>query len=215
LKKLTQILNRFNDSLIFEAEVEADSESVRLGLVLKLAYKSGAYLSGADLRGADLGGADLRGAYLSGAYLGGADLRGADLSGADLRGAYLSGAYLGGADLSGAYLGGADLRGAYLSGAYVRGAAKLIGARPILQIGPIGSRRAYLSAFVTDKGLYFQTGCFFGDLAAFRAAIAKTHDSNPHATEYEAALHLILRHRELWGQEAAAAEPAETQEASA
>ena len=70
----------------------------------------------------------------------------------------------GGADLGGADLGGADL-----------GGAKLIGDRPILQIGPIGSRSDYLIACVTDQGVLVRAGCFFGSLDELSAAIDKTH----------------------------------------
>ena len=172
MKALTKILNRFTGSLIFEAEVDGGTESIRLGLAAKLAYKGGADLRGADLRGANLYGADLRGANLRGANLYGADLGGANL--------------------------GEDV--------------KLVGDRPILQIGPIGSRSDYLTAFFTDRGIYLRTGCFFGTLVEFRASLAKTHDGNTHATEYEAALHLILRHRELWkGEESPDCAPDETE----
>ena len=232
MKALTKILNRFTGSLIFEAEVDGGTESIRLGLAAKLAYKGEADLRGADLRGANLYGADLRGADLReadlrGANLGEADLRGANLREADLReadlgeadlgGANLRGADLRGANLYGANLGGANLRGANLRGANLYGAnlgedVKLVGDRPILQIGPIGSRSDYLTAFFTDRGIYLRTGCFFGTLVEFRASLAKTHDGNTHATEYEAALHLILRHRELWkGEESPDCAPDETE----
>ena len=145
--------------------------------VVVAAVKSGAYLSSADLRGADLSGADLRGAYL----------RGADLSGA-----YLSGAYLRGADLSGADLSGADLRGAYLRG------SKLVGNRPVLQIGPIGSRADYLVAYLTDAGVMVRAGCFCGSLDEFRAACAETHGDGIHGREYAAAIQMIATHAALW-----------------
>src|ERR1700719_3691861 len=83
-----QVKNRFNGAVQFTAEIECDDDdamSIKLGMSVKWAIKSGAYLGGAYLRAAYLGGADLRGA----------DLRGADLRGADLGGAYLGGAYLG------------------------------------------------------------------------------------------------------------------------
>ena len=67
-----QIKNRFDGSLIFEA----DSDSM-LGCVVA------AIKAKADLSGADLYGADLSGANLSGANLYGADLYGANLSGAE------------------------------------------------------------------------------------------------------------------------------------
>ena len=128
MKVLTQIKNWFSGSVIFEAEVEGDSQNVRLGVAVKLAFGARADLTGAVLMGD----------------------------------------------------------------------TKLIGGRPVLQIGPIGSRSDYLMAFITNKGLYLQTGCFLGDLAQFRAALAKTHNSDLHATEYSAALQLVFSHVELW-----------------
>ena len=145
-----------------------------------------------NLYGADLRGANLRGANLGGADLGGADLRGANLGGADLRGANLRGANLGGADL-----GGANLRGAFLGGADL-GGKKLVGDRPFLQIGPIGSRSDYLQAFITDTGVMIRAGCFFDTRDQFELAIAETHGMNNHGTEYLAALALIDAHAELW-----------------
>ena len=179
---------------------------------LRGAYLRGAYLSGADLRGAYLRGANLSGAYLRGAYLRGANLSGADLIDANLRGANLSGAYLRGADLSGAYLGGADLSGADLSDAYLRGAnlsgadlsganlrgKKLVGDRPVVMVGPIGSRSDYLTAYLTDGGTYLKTGCFFGTAADFAAKLTAEHGENKHAQEYRAALALIECHANLW-----------------
>ena len=148
-------------------------------------------------------GACLSGAYLSGADLSGADLRGACLSGAYLSGAYLSGAYLSGADLSGAYLSGADLSGAYLSGAYLSGAdlsggVKASGGRPCFQIGPIGSRSAYLVAWVTTAAVFIQAACFWGTRDEFAARVKDTHGDNEHAQEYAAALVLIDAHARLW-----------------
>ena len=148
------------------------------GADLRDANLRGADLSGADLRGANLCGADLSGADLCGADLSGADLRdanlcGANLCGADLRdanlcGAYLCGADLSGADLSGADLSGADLCGANLCGAYLRDAmvgtgedqSRLVGVRPVIQVGPIGSRNDWLLVFwCGDAGLRISTGC--------------------------------------------------------
>ena len=80
-----QIRNRFTGAVQFTAEIEADENtplSIKIGLAVRWAYKTGA-----DLRSADLSGADLSGANLSGANLSGANLRGANLYGADLRGA--------------------------------------------------------------------------------------------------------------------------------
>ena len=140
---------------------------------------------------ADLYGADLRGANLGGANLGGANLYGADLRGANLYGANLRGADLGGADLYGANLG----------------EKKLAGARPFMQIGPIGSRSDYLQAFITDKGLMIRAGCFFDTRDQFELQLAATHGMNEHGQEYMAALSLIDAHAELWAPKAEVAEP--------
>ena len=188
MKALTQIKSWFSGNVIFEAEIEGGSESIRLGLAVKMAFGARADLTGAALTGAVLMGADLTGAALTGA-----DLTGAVLRRADLTGAVLTYAVLRRADLTDAVLRRADLTYADLMGD-----TKLIGGRPVLQIGPIGSRSDYLMAFITNKGLYLQTGCFLGDLAQFRAALAKTHNSDLHATEYSAALQLVFSHVELW-----------------
>jgi len=123
---------------------------------------------------------------------------GANLSGANLDGADLSGANLGGANLRGANLGGANLGGANLDGAYLDGAGQLIGQRPIIQISPIGSRSDYLTAYITDNGLFLKTGCFFGTIENFKSAIKNTHGDNAHAEEYTAALTLIETHAKIY-----------------
>ena len=143
--------------------------------------------------GANLAGADLADAYLAGANLAGANLAGADLARA----------YLGGADLARAYLGGADLAGAKLTDLLT-----LVGERPVIQIGAIGSRAAMLSAYLTDGGVYVQTGCFFGTLAEFGAAVTAEHGDNAHGTEYGAAIALIEAHAALWTPKAETAEVA-------
>ena len=132
------------------------------------------------------------------ADLRGADLRDAYLRGADLGGAYLGGAYLGGADLRGAYLGGADLRDAYLDGAKLTDELKLVGERPILVIGPIGSRSDVFSGFVTDKGLRVRAGCFFGTPNEFKAALEVAHGGNAFSREYLVALELLQLHSKLY-----------------
>src|SRR5579859_6040824 len=187
-----KILDRFSGAVRFEFEAPT------IKLVVETAVKSGANLYGADLRGADLYGADLRGADLYGADLRGADLRGADLYGADLRGADLRGADLRGADLRGADLRGADLRGADLRGANLRGAdlrgageqekLKLVGTRPTLSMGPLGSRADWLLAFLTDKGVWVRAGCFWGTLKDFASAVEKTHGTSKYGEEYYAAI---------------------------
>jgi len=130
--------------------------------------------------------ANLYGAALAGAYLTGADLTRANLTGADLTRANLTGANLAGADLSGADLSGADLSGAIVADGYA-----LVGRRPVLQVGPLGSRSATLIAFRTDKGLMLRTGCFFGTADQFVDAVRKTHEDSTHAADYMAALDFI------------------------
>ena len=120
-------------------------------------------------------------------------------SGANLSGADLSRANLSGADLSGAYLSGADLSDAYMSGAYLKNKEKLVGKRPIFQIGPIGSRCAYFVAYITDKGLRFDAGCQRQiTREVFEGRLTELHGENEHAKEYRAALALIDAHAEIW-----------------
>ena len=75
-----EIKNRWTGDVQVSVQIECDageSWRVKLGLAVKVAFKSGA-----DLRDANLSGANLRDADLSGADLSGADLSDADLSGA-------------------------------------------------------------------------------------------------------------------------------------
>ncbi len=147
-----------------------------------------------------LGGSVLFEAELPGDTPSGLVVRAA-LEQATTKRAYLSGADLRGADLSGAYLRGADLRGALLDG------KKLIGDRPVLQIGPIGSREDYFLAFITEDGVKVQAGCFCGSLADFEIQCAETHGDNEHAREYKAALALIQVHADIWTPKAEEAQP--------
>ena len=189
-----EIKSRWNEGVLFRAEVDASTDaSLRVRAAVEIAVKSGADLTGACLDGANLAGADLTGAHLTRASLDGASLDGASLAGAHLAGAYLSGAYL-----SGAYLSGADLEGG----------EKLIGERPLLQIGPIGSAARYFVAYNTDKGLRLRTGCFFGSREQFEARLSTTHGDNLHAQEYRAALALIDAHARLWTPDASEQEAA-------
>ena len=194
--KQFDIKNRFTGAVIYSG----GGESLRD--VIVQAAAAGADLSGADLRCADLRSADLRSADLSCADLSCADLRCADLRSADLRSADLSCADLSSADLSCADLSCADLRCAYLRGAYLRSAdlsgIKLIGDRPIMQIGPIGSRSDYLVAHLTDSGVMIRAGCFFGSLEKFRAACIETHGDNAHGREYAAVIAMIEAHAQIW-----------------
>ena len=127
-------------SLRVEVGAEID-EGLRLKAALEIAVRDRASLDRARLDGASLVGASLVGAILDRA---------------SLDGARLDGARLVGANLDGASLDGANLDGANLAGAYLKNKEKLIGHRPIFQIGPIGSRCAYFVAYITDQGLRFE-----------------------------------------------------------
>jgi hypothetical protein len=205
-----EIKARYGASVLFSIETES------LKLAVELGVRAGADLYGADLGGADLYGADLRSANLGSANLGGADLRSANLGGANLRSANLYGANLGGADLYGADLRGANLRSANLRSADLRsanlygadlyganlygGADKLmlVGERPFLQMGPLGSRKDILLVYLTDKGVYVRAGCFWNTLEEFRAAVIETHAGNNFQLEYQQAIAQIELHAKLW-----------------
>ena len=139
---------------------------------VEAAVKAGANLRGADLRGADLYGADLYGANLCGADLCGADLYGADLCGADLYGAKVG-------------KGG--------------GEATLVGSRPVVQIGPIGSRNDWLLVFwCGDAGVRISTGCQRQITESyFLERLAEAHgegdQANIHAQHYIEALAFAKR----------------------
>ena len=110
-----------------------------------------------------------------------------------------SGANLSGANLSGANLSGAYLSRANLSGANLKNKEKLVGRRPIFQIGPVGSRCAYFVAYITDKGLRFDAGCQRQITREdFEARLTELHGENEHAKEYRAALALIDAHADIW-----------------
>ena len=124
----------------------------------------------------------------------GANLADANLADANLAGANLAGANLAGANLAGAYLAGANLADATL-----KNGEKLIGERPIFQVGPIGSRSDVLVAYITDQGLRLDAGCqrqITRDV--FDARLSQTHSGNWHEREYRAALALIDVHAEIW-----------------
>ena len=86
----------------------------------------------------------------------------------------------------------ANLDGAYLAG------KKLIGKRPVLMIGPIGSRSDYLAAYLTDAGVVIKAGCFTGSVAEFEKKLTDTHGDNEHAQEYKAALVMVAAHASIW-----------------
>jgi hypothetical protein len=215
-------------SITLQAAVNARANLARAnldGANLARAYLAGANLDGAYLAGANLARANLAGAYLARANLAGANLDVANLARANLAGAYLDGAYLARAYLAGAYLAGANLDGANLAGAnldvanldganldgaYLDGAylarAYLAGERPVFQVGPIGSRCAYLVSFLTTVGVKIRAGCFFGSRDEFAAKVDKEHGDSIHGEEYRAALTLIDAHARLWSKAETVAE---------
>ena len=149
------------------------------------------------LRGRDMSGSDVRWSNLRGSNLRGSNLRGSNLRGSDLSGSDLSGSNLGGSDLSGSNLRWSNLRGSNLRGSNGE-KLTLIGERPMLQFGPLGSRSDYLQAWLADAGVYVRAGCFWDTLAKFSAAVAKTHGNGIHAQEYAAAIALIEIHAKIW-----------------
>jgi hypothetical protein len=157
------IKNRWTGAVIFEAEIGAEysgqSDSVKLGIAVKIAVKARANLAGANLAGANLvvptlrmpflrvprgcqpcgclpcgcqpRGCQPRGCQPRGCQPCGclADLAGANLAGANLAGANLAGAKLAGANLAGA---GANLAGAKLAGRIIDGGIRADGYRFLL-----------------------------------------------------------------------------------
>ena len=106
------------------------------------------------------------------------------------------------ADLDGANLGGANLRGANLAGAKVGGGgdeATLVGSRPVVQIGPIGSRNDWLLVFwCGDAGVRISAGCQKQiSEAHFLKRLAYRHgegdQANIHAQHYIEALAFAKR----------------------
>jgi hypothetical protein len=147
---LTKILNGFTGEAIFEAEVEGETRSIRLGLAVRLSLEININLSGADLSRANLSGADLSRADLSRA-----DLSGADLSGSNLSWANLSWANLSWADLSGADLSGADLSGSNLSWADLKNSKNLF---KIMGVYPGNFYWKRFDAGLKNNGYQFKVG---------------------------------------------------------
>jgi hypothetical protein len=202
MTKSIQIKHRWTGDILFEGD-----SGMTMRTTIEKAIAAKTYLHGADLHGANLISACLTGAFLQDADLSCANLSGSNLSGACLSCASLHEANLHGANLKdtnlkdtnllGADLSGVDLSGASLHGANLRG-RKLVGKRPFLTIGPIGSRCAYIQAWLTDVGVMVQVGCFFDTRDKFELAIDAEHGDNDYGQEYRAALVLIDKHAELW-----------------
>mgnify|MGYP001007076208 FL=1 len=215
-----QIKHRYTNAVLFECDVPDDvSSGLQMRHALEKAVSARANLARANLEGANLEGANLANAHLASANLARANLEGANLASANLaranlEGANLARAYLEGANLANAHLARTNLARAYLEGAnlantYLKGAEfsdnkLLIGTRPYMAIGPIGSRCAMVTLWITDKGPIVKAGCFTGTLEEFAAAVTKTHGTNDHAKEYEMAILVFESHCSIWTPEVAA-----------
>ena len=108
-------------------------------------------------------------------------------------------ANLRGADLRGADLYGADLRGADLYGADLRGANDNVMGKieDWMCFDNIGSRKSRTLFFKTDKGVFVQCGCFFGNLEKFVEKVKETHQGNKHERDYLALVEFIKIRFEL------------------
>lgn len=162
-------------------------------------------LTGAWMRSADLLYANMAGAILTDVDLFGACLFAADLKGATLHRARLVGANLARADLTGALMGSANLTRVNLSNTVLAGASlkngeKLLGERPIFQVGPIGAFGDYFVAYITDKGLRFDSSELGRQITReeLEELLNKTHGDDKHAGEYRSVLALIDVHAEIW-----------------
>ena len=92
----------------------------------------------------------------------------------------------------------ANLGGADLGGANLKGAGKLIGERPILIIGNVGSDNSYLQAYNTDKGIFMKRGCFFGSLKEFKNAVEEKHSGTVYYNEYQNVMNFLENHFKKW-----------------
>ena len=196
-----QIKHRYTGAVLFECDVPEQHSGMEMRYTLEKATQAGANLARANLARAFLARANLARAFLARANLAGAFLARADLAGANLAGAFLAGANLAGANLAGAFLAGADLAGADLAGAELSEDKLLIGERSFFTIGPIGSRCAMVSLWLTDKGPMVKAGCFTGTLDEFTAACEKTHGDSDHGKEYAMAILMMESHAALWGEQ--------------
>lgn len=182
-----EIKHRITGEVLFEYEKENNT----IKDTLMEAIKKGAYLHGADLCYRNLRGANLCDADLYGVDLSGSDLRGANLCDANLRSAYLFNVELHDTklcytDLVGAYLYGKELLNVNfydidLCGTNLRDVGKI---EEWVSHDNVGSRKKRTIFFKTDKGIFVQCGCFFGDLEKFIAAVKEKHNGNKYEKEY-------------------------------
>ena len=200
MSNIIKIVSRWDSSnVLFEHPTTDERQASGFAVrdALEAACKARANLDGANLARANLARAYLARANLARANLDGANLDGACLARACLDGANLARANLARANLDGAYLARANLARAYLDGADGE-KLTLVGKRPVLQIGPIGSRCALLSMYLTDAGPMVRAGCFWGSLDDFEGKCEQTHGDNEHGREYGFAGLLMRAHADLW-----------------
>ena len=77
--------------------------------------------------------------------------------------------------------------------AWVEGNARVEGDADFFLLGPIGSRRDFLTIHAdAELGVRFSTGCFSGTEFQLKEAIQKTHGDNEYARQYRAAIELAL-----------------------
>ena len=75
--------------------------------------------------------------------------------------------------------------------ARVHGDARVYGDADFLSVGPLGSRKSFLSVYADSKiNLRFTTGCFTGSRKEFKEQVEKTHGSNIYGQQYRAAIAL-------------------------
>ena len=74
--------------------------------------------------------------------------------------------------------------------AWVYGNAQVSGDADLLLVGPIGSRRSYLTVTADAKiGVRYSTGCFSGDLKTLKTAVKRDHGKTSlYAKQYAAAI---------------------------
>ena len=75
--------------------------------------------------------------------------------------------------------------------ARVYGDARVYGEFDLCSIGPIGSRKAFLTIH-SDSTIQVRvtTGCFSGSMQEFEDAVEKKHGSSPYGQQYRAAIAL-------------------------
>ena len=187
---ITKIVNRFSGSVIFEAEVDGATASIRLGLAARLAARAGANLVEADLTQADLTRADLARADLTQANLTRTNLTGANLTRTNLTRANLVEADLTQADLTRADLARADLTRANLTRTNLTGANL---TRTNLTGANLTGANLDFSSGITLRCSSFGFRCDFRLIAQLMCHIARLESDDPRAKE------IIEEVRRRWG----------------